>query len=588
MKQELERIKREKDEHQRIRNELEKHAQELEKLYKDAEETAGQTEKTLDDVEKERDDFRTTNIGLHARLDEYEQALSEKTAALESNADAQQQLDKVMQTFQESFTEQSQNVNIDDYLKQFRESVQGRHLRRDGSQASLASGFGEPYSNRSSSARGKRDISGASIGDELGGEDLESGDEFDEEEAEGAMGGKGTDDNTIKLNSQDLDGATSSVDQAHTNNWAPGEATRVHTDGVRSSVSTQTPGDDKPLISDPFEPDRPVQSFDAASSTWDGKTPKELQDEVDALEKQLDEQKKVYQKQLDDQKKEYAKLDLLHKALEKKFKELQVEWRKKWDHVNTLTAEMKKLKEEPEKARLEQELGQAKQERDGVQQTLEQKDREIDRINKEWADCYGHYKAADAFAKNQNAEFEELKKQLSQQQATAELSTTGTITMADYPPESPGSQQLGFAYTSTETEPQAPVWPSHEQGTQTDAMPAPATPADTQPAPLGFAYAATEIAPQPFPSREQGTQTDPMPAASTPADASPAPSGAYQLPIWVFLLLGLLLAMIGGRMREQHVWASANDRMHQWTLSRSAYAYGGYGWVASLADMISM
>ncbi|KAK0822225.1 hypothetical protein LTS02_018474, partial [Friedmanniomyces endolithicus] len=72
---------------------------------------------------------------LHAELDAYEADHAEKVAALEQSANAQQQLEKVMQIFGEEFSEVSKGINIDEYLNLFRETVQGsRRLRRDGSQ----------------------------------------------------------------------------------------------------------------------------------------------------------------------------------------------------------------------------------------------------------------------------------------------------------------------------------------------------------------------------------------------------------------------------------------------------------------------
>ncbi|KAK3062196.1 hypothetical protein LTR53_019478, partial [Teratosphaeriaceae sp. CCFEE 6253] len=64
------------------------------------------------------------------------------------------------------------------------------------------------------------------------------------------------------------------------------------------------------------------------------------------------------------------------------------------------------------------------------------------------------------------------------------------------------------------------------------------------------------------------------------------------LPAWLrflaVLLLSFLCAMVVCRLRDQHLWASTNDRMHQWTLSRPRYMYGsyGYGWTAWFADML--
>ncbi|KAK1090778.1 hypothetical protein LTR48_007638, partial [Friedmanniomyces endolithicus] len=131
------------------------------------ESTLKDTEKKLREAERQRDALTATNAGLHADLDEYEKDYAEKLAALEQSADAQQQLEKVIQIFREEFTEVSKGINIDEYLSLFRETIQGsRRLRRDGSQVSLASATGKPSSG-ASRASGNRNISGASIGDEL-------------------------------------------------------------------------------------------------------------------------------------------------------------------------------------------------------------------------------------------------------------------------------------------------------------------------------------------------------------------------------------------------------------------------------------
>ncbi|KAK0845128.1 hypothetical protein LTR03_007626 [Friedmanniomyces endolithicus] len=153
------------------------------------ESTLKDTEKKLREAERQRDALTATNAGLHADLDEYEKDYAEKLAALEQSADAQQQLEKVIQIFREEFTEVSKGINIDEYLSLFRETIQGsRRLRRDGSQVSLASATGKPSSG-ASRASGNRNISGASIGDEL----RDQGHETDEEsEDEGASANDAT------------------------------------------------------------------------------------------------------------------------------------------------------------------------------------------------------------------------------------------------------------------------------------------------------------------------------------------------------------------------------------------------------------
>ncbi|KAK0310148.1 hypothetical protein LTR82_014971 [Friedmanniomyces endolithicus] len=225
------------------------------------ESTLKDTEKKLREAERQRDALTATNAGLHADLDEYEKDYAEKLAALEQSADAQQQLEKVIQILREEFTEVSKGINIDEYLSLFRETIQGsRRLRRDGSQVSLASATGKPSSG-ASRASGNRNVSGASIGDEL----RDQGHETDEEsEDEGAFA-NGDADDTIKQ--------IEVVEPHRVNNWAGGEATVV-TSGVltpgKATVSTQTPPADGPLIPDPFPRPKDYRNSETWTSTDKG------------------------------------------------------------------------------------------------------------------------------------------------------------------------------------------------------------------------------------------------------------------------------------------------------------------------------
>ncbi|KAK0306468.1 Structural maintenance of chromosomes protein 2 [Friedmanniomyces endolithicus] len=219
------------------------------------ESTLKDTEKNLREAEKQRDSLTVIDAGLHADLDEYEKDHAEKSAALEQSANAQQQLEKVLQIFKEEFTEVSTGINIDDYLNLFRETVQGsRHLRRDGSHVSLASATGKP-SKGASRASGNRNVSGISIGDEL----RDQGHETDEESEDEGASANGDADDTITH--------VEVVEPHRFNNWAGGEATVVETGNLtpgKATVSTQTPSADGPLIPDPFP--RPKNYRD--SETW--------------------------------------------------------------------------------------------------------------------------------------------------------------------------------------------------------------------------------------------------------------------------------------------------------------------------------
>ncbi|KAK0872064.1 hypothetical protein LTS02_001558 [Friedmanniomyces endolithicus] len=219
------------------------------------ESTLKDTEKKLREAERQRDALTANNAGLHADLDEYEKDYAEKLAALEQSADAQQQLEKVIQIFREEFTEVSKGINIDEYLSLFRETIQGsRRLRRDGSQVSLASATGKPSSG-ASRASGNRNISGASIGDEL----RDQGHETDEESEDEGASANGDADDTIKH--------VEVVEPHQVNHWAGGEATVVvsgKSSPGKATVSTQTPPAGGPLIPDPFP--RPKNYRD--SETW--------------------------------------------------------------------------------------------------------------------------------------------------------------------------------------------------------------------------------------------------------------------------------------------------------------------------------
>jgi len=247
LQEELDRIRTEKQQQDGKLGKLQPQVENLDALVKVTESTVKDTEEKLREAEKQRDELAATNAGLHAEYDQYEADYTEKLAAFEQNADAQEQLDKVLKLFQEEFTELAKGVNIDDYLKQFRETVQGsRRLRRDESQSSLASALGEPHSG-SSRARDNRNVSGASIGDELRDQDHETDEESDDEDAPA----DGDAEETLK----DFQGIEVGVDPHQVNNWAGGEATVEAIDdlfGEKQSMSTQTPRADGPLIPDPF------------------------------------------------------------------------------------------------------------------------------------------------------------------------------------------------------------------------------------------------------------------------------------------------------------------------------------------------
>ncbi|KAK4896219.1 hypothetical protein LTR27_005740 [Elasticomyces elasticus] len=246
---ELDQARKDKKEQEGKLVALQKRFDELDRQLQIAESTVDDTEKDLKKAEEQRIELEATNAGLQAAYDEQELEFAKKVKDLEQNGDAQQQLDKVIQTFQQEFRNLSEGVSIDDYLQQLRQTVQGsRNLRRDGSQASLAeSSFGETHGGPSR-ARGNREVSGASIGDELNGHGMESDDEDDENHAAG-----------------DADDTIQNINTGHsTNNWLPGEATVEGVHGDTVEVSTQTPDRNDSLIPDPFP--RTKQYADA--STW--------------------------------------------------------------------------------------------------------------------------------------------------------------------------------------------------------------------------------------------------------------------------------------------------------------------------------
>ncbi|KAK5707890.1 hypothetical protein LTR97_000429 [Elasticomyces elasticus] len=251
---ELDQARKDKKEQEGKLIALQKRFDELDTLLHIAESTVTDTEKDLKKAEAQRIELEATNAGLQEAYDEQELEFAKKVKDLEQNGDAQQQLDKVMQTFQQEFRNPSEGVSIDDYLQQLRQTVQGsRNLRRDGSQASLAeSSFGEPHRGPSRT-RGNREVSGASIGDELNGHGMESDDEDDEDHAAG-----------------DADDTIQNINTGHsTNNWLPGEATVEGVHGDTVEVSTQTPNRNDSLIPDPFR--RTKQYSDASMWTSNDK-----------------------------------------------------------------------------------------------------------------------------------------------------------------------------------------------------------------------------------------------------------------------------------------------------------------------------
>ncbi|KAK3111839.1 hypothetical protein LTR53_012490, partial [Teratosphaeriaceae sp. CCFEE 6253] len=364
---ELDRMKTENHDHETKYNALKTQLESLDNLLKITESTVQDTEKKLRDVEEEQDDYLTINAGLYEELDGSEAARLERLADLEKNGDAQQQLDKVMQTFQEEFSNLSKGVNIDDYLKQFRESVHGsRDLRRDGSQVSLGSAFGEPHSARRPGVGDNRHVSSASIGDELGDHDLNSGDEFDVDNAQDAGSFFGDADNTLKFNGISPNGLLVGNDPPRVNNWASGEALEVpsvYDFGVLRNMNTQTPPKDEKLIPDPWNPKQKATYVDAAAWTdndkgfqTDFKVPVATQAEVDELQKSVGDSGRLRQA-----------AEVSKQGWEKKF---MVEWRavaafKKQvaeDGVKTaaLEKEVAELKEGTKTAELEKQVAELK------------------------------------------------------------------------------------------------------------------------------------------------------------------------------------------------------------------------------------
>jgi hypothetical protein len=137
----------------------------LDDLYKATESSEEDLRRELARAHDERDHFESMVRGLEEEFANKENLLNAANAITEQDNTAQQQLERVLEVFNEEFTELSEGVDIEAYIKAFREKMYtARPLRRDESQVSLADEPGRLHPRRQRS----RDNRTTSLGDELG------------------------------------------------------------------------------------------------------------------------------------------------------------------------------------------------------------------------------------------------------------------------------------------------------------------------------------------------------------------------------------------------------------------------------------
>ncbi|KAK5108122.1 hypothetical protein LTR62_008776 [Meristemomyces frigidus] len=145
----------------------------LDELYQVAESAATEAEAELKIAQEERDEALATIAGLREEFETKEKLLTDTSTLAEQHELAQSQLEKVIGVFQKEFRQLADGVSIDDYLRQFSQTIQShRHMRRDDSQASLHEFISQASARRP--AGGNRQVSTASLGDELHGHDSQS------------------------------------------------------------------------------------------------------------------------------------------------------------------------------------------------------------------------------------------------------------------------------------------------------------------------------------------------------------------------------------------------------------------------------
>ncbi|KAK3676839.1 hypothetical protein LTR78_003043 [Recurvomyces mirabilis] len=212
--------------------------EDMKTLYTNAESDRDEVARQLAKAEEDRDHQTTLKEGLKEELERQDAVVGQVDDVAEQQGAAQEQLDRVLQVFQEEFKQLAEGVDLEGYLQQFRETVQaGRRLRRDDSQASFHQhGLGIDEARSDRPRGGHRQVSTASLGDELKGHGSESGDETgdEDEQAPGDQVPTTDDDPTLK----DLDYIHLTPPTTH--NWTAGDSISNVNDSLFGEIDTGT------------------------------------------------------------------------------------------------------------------------------------------------------------------------------------------------------------------------------------------------------------------------------------------------------------------------------------------------------------
>ncbi|KAK4561506.1 hypothetical protein LTR86_004824 [Recurvomyces mirabilis] len=213
--------------------------EDMKMLYVNAGSNRDEVAKQLAKAEEDRDHQTALKQGLKEELERQDAVVGQVNDVAEQQGAAQEQLDRVLQVFQEEFKQLADGVDLEAYLKQFRETVQaGRRLRRDDSQASFHQhGLGIDEAGSDRPRGGNRQVSTASLGDELKGRGSESGDETGDEDDQ-AFGDQ-------VLTTTDDDPTLKDLDYIHltpptTHNWTAGDSSSNVDDSLFGEIDTGT------------------------------------------------------------------------------------------------------------------------------------------------------------------------------------------------------------------------------------------------------------------------------------------------------------------------------------------------------------
>ncbi|KAK4544735.1 hypothetical protein LTR36_003984 [Oleoguttula mirabilis] len=135
-------------------------------------------------LQEQNDDYEAQRIGLHEEIDDLKKTRDDAFGASDENTEARNALVEVNATFEQMFKELGEGLSMDEYIDHIRNLQRTSSLRRDDSQASMVSDFGNPQAGRSG-RRSDRQVSRASMADELNGlqSEQESDDDLEDQDA---------------------------------------------------------------------------------------------------------------------------------------------------------------------------------------------------------------------------------------------------------------------------------------------------------------------------------------------------------------------------------------------------------------------